>query len=462
MGKNKIVVHVPNYMYFGGDVVHGVVELNLDSSIKSRGVRMVFHGYEDVLFQRQVGKTTVTYHEKWIFLQYRMDLAGSPREGRAKAPVDIIQPGVYRWPFSLKLPDFIAPSVKLTYGVRRYRCGAYVDIPRAFDLTYKIDLAVGGNTYNPYQYLSPGLPPAQRVNHKSFVFASGKLHMTSLIVKENFFVGDTCHVKVMVDNQSTKNVDFIQLSLVDHRTYYACGACQFMTKKLHKQKFDIAVPSKSSNTSYYEFVIPEVKYTSTTPSPVSGVKLIKVEFFVVVKLSLNWAIDLRTSHFINVMKRDPKFVYGLPMPGPSIPMTGRKAFYVPPHPPTFAPPQLDRHLWPNPISLQNFYGNSDGVPPVGPQPLPAYSIMVSSPSFADPASVDPSSPDPARGVDPASVPSDVPHPEPAVDYSKPEYQPHIAINYPAVDGYEFPQNTAIVAVEAGQFNADAEEESLMK
>ena len=44
--KNHILIHTPVNEYFGGDVINGLVELVVHKSVKTRGVHLIFRGFE--------------------------------------------------------------------------------------------------------------------------------------------------------------------------------------------------------------------------------------------------------------------------------------------------------------------------------------------------------------------------------------------------------------------------------
>ena len=86
--KNHIRIHLPAREYFGGDIINGIVELNLSKSVKNRGVRVIFRGFEYCMwlisskrmsinlftivhFDNNGGNSLVGVKDKNTFLMYK-------------------------------------------------------------------------------------------------------------------------------------------------------------------------------------------------------------------------------------------------------------------------------------------------------------------------------------------------------------------------------------------------------
>jgi len=304
MVKNKIEVHIPNLLYFGGDVVYGVVELNVGKELKSRGVRMLFTAFEKSNFTVQHGKYSSTYIEKHVFLMQRFDFAGVPREQRTKdTKVDHVQPGIYRWPFCIRLPDLVPASTQIPHGQITYRFSAYVDIPMAFDLKHAVDIHVGGNMIPLNAFLTAN--ESVLTNDKGFMFGSGKLHMTVAAPNTNIFAGERFYFRLTVNNESSKNVDAIKARLSLHSMVYAEGHSHGNPHvDIEKETYELRVPHKSQNTFDLSFVVPP----TAVPSVVLGeiTRLTCIIYHLIIRLDVPMAADLEVDFPVFIMRKDPK------------------------------------------------------------------------------------------------------------------------------------------------------------
>jgi len=367
MGGNKIQVHVPRYKYFGGEVINGVVELTVKSELKSRGIRMVFAAFEYTYWKTGSGKHKHTHTEKRIFLTHRFDFAGTPRHLRhtPEGQTDVVNPGVYHWPFSVLLPLNIPPSIELPQGAIRYHFTAYVDIPMAFDLKHVAAVNVGGELFSREIYTLPA-PPLTLEDHKTFLFASGKMSMTATIPKTNLFAGEVIPIKLHVQNDSTKNVDAIKVQLVAHIKYYAHRSTESSIQRPDAWKVTIPhqIPEKQTVDFEIPFTLPHI-FPSINKPYTQGVawevKLLFLEYKLIVRLDVPWASDAEVAFPIHVMELNPRWpMYYVPA----------VEVYYPPLPMQQSPPQGDgapqQQNYGPPPSGQMF-GPPPSAPPIYPE-----------------------------------------------------------------------------------------------
>lgn len=68
---------------------------------------------------------------------------------------DVLQPGIYEYIFSFKLPDVLPSSYESTYGSIRYKVKGVVDRPWRFDYkaeaVFKVNAPVDLNNYPQYR-----------------------------------------------------------------------------------------------------------------------------------------------------------------------------------------------------------------------------------------------------------------------------------------------------------------------
>eukprot|EP01111_Echinosteliopsis_oligospora_P011910 TRINITY_DN4028_c0_g1_i1.p1 TRINITY_DN4028_c0_g1~~TRINITY_DN4028_c0_g1_i1.p1 ORF type:complete len:392 (-),score=85.40 TRINITY_DN4028_c0_g1_i1:57-1232(-) len=352
MGKNSIHIYVPDCVYYGGDVVCGVAELKVEGTLKSRGVRLLFAGYEYTNWSTGAGKHRRTHSETHVFLKHRWDFAGTARHLRKEkdAQVDILETGVYRWPFSVVLPPNVPASCALTHGFICYKVTVYVDIPMAIDLKKSVGIAVGGELFTRGFYTIPSLPLSLS-DHKTFLFASGDLAMTATVPRQNWFAEEVIPIHLSVKNDSTKEVETIKVQLCAKYHYVAHGSTESDTIEPSewKQTIDHKIEKKSNLEIDLQYKLPKITPTVEDCSNKGvgwHVRLITISYFLRVRLDVPWAIDLDVSFPVRVMLLNPRYpIYYIPSQAPMV--------YAPPPSPIpqiFAPPPQGQIFGPPPPS----------------------------------------------------------------------------------------------------------------
>lgn len=436
---NSIKIIVPEQLYFGGDVIYGVVELELTEPIKNRSVRLLFNAFEKTSWDEQ----SVVYEQRHVFLNHTLDFSVHTEK-------DDISRGVYRWPFAIGLPKLIPPSCVVPHGKIEYNICSYVDIP-PFELKNVVTLEVGGNLFDQVAYSMPTKPVCQS-GEKKYLFSSGKLKMEVTIPKFHFLVAETAPIEVTITNESVKSVDAIKVSLVTH-IYCHAQSKKKITKLLrHKHIYETKMKGKTNKVCPLKYEIPDVIPTTASAELESegDPKLVQIYHLLRIVLDVPWAVDLEIEIPIIIMKTNPR---AATYPNPS--------------------PQEEKSLIqgvPLPISENK---QIDISPPLSSSPLPSSS----PPSSPPPSSFPPQkhkgkSPTKkekenergkkeTKSTPPLPPPSAVPlrvSPESLPVIPAPPQTPPI---YPVVANYQYPKDTNAVTVEIGSKTLNEEVEKIM-
>lgn len=127
-----ISVELPRTAYYMGEVVEGIVSLELTRETPSHGLYLDILGREATEITRGSGKNSVTYRDHKDLCAWRITLQG---------PGDI-PPGTYRFPFHFQVPLDGLPSYVGTHASVRYTLTARLDVPLWLDTTSTMEIYV--------------------------------------------------------------------------------------------------------------------------------------------------------------------------------------------------------------------------------------------------------------------------------------------------------------------------------
>jgi len=128
----QLVLSVSKPYYVPGDIVDGVVELQVTKTARLRSIDLVSNGIEHTHIRVSHGKHSYTYTETNPMHQYSACLSG-PAE---------VPPGTYSYPFRFQLPPTLLPTYRGTNALVRYTVTANADIPFWFDAKQTVELLV--------------------------------------------------------------------------------------------------------------------------------------------------------------------------------------------------------------------------------------------------------------------------------------------------------------------------------
>lgn len=302
--SNKVLIHLDRTDFTGGDVVAGELEVRIDTTIPVRGVRLLFHGYEQSYWSQGAGRVRSggtgwvrdTHSETRELFKEEITLFGDPPLDTAALISDsfvglfasgnyhTLEPGNYRYPFSFTLPDKLPGDYKS--GTDRskiqYLVKGYLDIPLKIAIEQTVPLTIHE------VYDGNGGHQVSVVKEQSLFESGTSVKIEASLDKSAFFPGETidCHLKI--ENRSGKPVEAINLTLRKLKNLSAKGVSTIKVEEVLTTRYkESTIPAGETGELDLPFVIPENLY----PTIVSS-RLVQIEYRLVVALEIPWASGL--------------------------------------------------------------------------------------------------------------------------------------------------------------------------
>eukprot|EP00026_Physarum_polycephalum_P007762 Phypoly_transcript_07828.p1 GENE.Phypoly_transcript_07828~~Phypoly_transcript_07828.p1 ORF type:complete len:452 (+),score=43.86 Phypoly_transcript_07828:156-1511(+) len=260
---SSLKVYVPSRIYFGGDILEGIISLDISQPIDSSGIALTLCGME---------KTKVNFNEKGkppskeehIFLSVSKRYAITP-EGSTGIP-----PGKYSFAFAFKLPPRLPATFKSEGAEIVYELKVNADVQPLFLLNDTVVLDIGGNIYDDTEFTS-GQTPVHKVGQKD-VFWGGTVQVEATLLKSNFYIGEKVPILVKIDNRSGQKVRGVRVEIKCEQTTIAhpfLQNCFFFFTLCFIFSVTGIRNSKGSTTPFFyknleTFEIPVLKYSSQT------------------------------------------------------------------------------------------------------------------------------------------------------------------------------------------------------
>ncbi len=301
--SNEVLIQLNKTDFIGGEVVSGELEVKIDTAIPVRGVRLLFHGYEQSYWSQGAGRVRSsgtgwireTYSETLDLFKEEMTLFGDPPLDTAALISDsfaglfasgnyrTLEPGNYRYPFSFTLPDNLPGDYKggADRSKIQYLVKGYLDIPLKIDIEQTVPLTIQE------VYDRSDEQPVSVVNEQSLFESGTSVRIEASLDKNAFFPGDTidCHLKI--ENQSGKPVEAVNITLRKLKNLTAKGASTTNAEDVLTKKYQESIPTGETAKLNLPFAVPGNLY----PTIVSS-RLIQVEYEIVAALEIPWASGL--------------------------------------------------------------------------------------------------------------------------------------------------------------------------
>merc|ERR1712000_525593 len=285
-GTIDLVLSKPYYL--GGELVTGVVNLQIVAPIQANKICVKFKGVE-----RTKIENTVVYTDAEGNMQTRQDAYKLPFQFQLPAQL----PGVFYDERKESDGDKIKAAIM-------YKVKAFVDMPGK-DVADKSFLIVNS-------LLAKSPKPVVETGSKKFMFGgSGKLYMTVELAKNVFMPGETLYCRCKIKNESKKNVKAIKIKLMREVTVKAKSKKKFKNQEMQRKVFP-GCPKKSETEVMLELPLSAQMFPSTEG------QLCKLKYHLDIEADVPMAPDLEVH---------PKIVLAL-LPIQGVPMFNPFACYT--------------------------------------------------------------------------------------------------------------------------------------
>lgn len=301
--SNNILIHLSKTDFSGGEVVSGDLELQIDTAIPVRGVRLLLHGYEQSYWSRGAarmrssgsGGSRATNSETLDWIKEEITLFGDPPLDVAALISDsftglfasghyhTLEPGTHRYPFSFKLPELLPGDYEGSSNRSkiRYYLKGYLDIPLKIDIETTVPL-----TIHEVHSGSAG-KQVSAVNEKTLFDSGAFVKMQATLGKDVLLPGESVDCQISIENGSGKPVQAVVVSLQRVETLRVKGASTVNIEEVTATKYEQSAATGEAAELNLSFAIPDNLY----PTIVSG-DLVQVEYRILVALEIPWASGL--------------------------------------------------------------------------------------------------------------------------------------------------------------------------
>jgi len=299
--SNDLQIHLNKTDFTGGEVVTGELELKVDAPIPVRGIRVLLHGYEQSYWGRGsgrvrssgTGRVRTTHSQTRDLFNEEITLFGDPPLDTAALISDsftglfssghyhTLEPGSYSYSFSFTLPEDLPGDYEdsTDRSKIRYLVKGYLDIPLKIDIEQTVQLTIH-ETHDP-----AASQPVSVSSEKTLFEAGTSVKMKADMEKNVFLTGEILDCRLMVDNQSGKEIQAVTVTLQKAETLSAQGASTVNIEEVHTKRYDqISIATGDSTDLNLQFELPGDVY----PSIVSS-ELVQVEYRLCCALEIPWA-----------------------------------------------------------------------------------------------------------------------------------------------------------------------------
>ncbi|XP_060600430.1 arrestin domain-containing protein 3-like isoform X2 [Ruditapes philippinarum] len=227
MGKLKtfaITLHSPTPVYYAGQTIDGVVTVELNDSMKMRGVKLEFTGRAYVHWTEQhstgSGKTRRTetrhYSATEIYFNFEFLLFG-PGTGST-----LLQAGHHTFPFTYTLPQNLPSSYESSIGNVRYQLKAKIDKPWKFDhKTKRMITVISMLDLNQQPAAAAAVQGQNSKNLCCLCCKSGPISAVFHVDRAGYVPGDTVFLNAEISNNSSRRMCASRVKLIMITSYHA-------------------------------------------------------------------------------------------------------------------------------------------------------------------------------------------------------------------------------------------------
>jgi len=226
MLKNELKIFFPQKEFFSNEVVKGYCELKLPEALEIIGLDLTFSGIEFGSWQQKNVKETNTFylHEE-VLIGPGSSLPTYDWLGRKKRPPSKLKEGTYKYPFQIQLPVENPPcynsaNAKISYQIKIEVLSANTKMT---NLIATAQVPVGGSLYN-LNFIGNNSNPVKVNEKRTFLLSKGVLDITLELQSGIYLAGDKMKLKLTMDNQTSKTISNITVSIVQIIQLYIYGS----------------------------------------------------------------------------------------------------------------------------------------------------------------------------------------------------------------------------------------------
>ncbi|XP_064633107.1 arrestin domain-containing protein 3-like [Lineus longissimus] len=270
VGKFEIVLNKEDAVYYAGDVVDGVIHLQMKEEQTCRGVRVRFTGECHTNVKDHEGDSADDEYE--VYFDNIITVFGNEKgEGQLAGENTYLQPGSHEYPFSYKLPHQNLPS-SFEFGKQsvRYYIKSYIDIHNGTDKAAKkfftvikpLDLNSNQDWLKPHHSDESKMFP-------NMCCGGSKMNIWAEVPRIGYLPGESILIRGAIQNKTRRPIKETKAILYQQ--------IQYRTKKKSDTTFRaIAVLEKQKNVSTWDNDV--LRIPSCVPSELDGCSLIDVRY----------------------------------------------------------------------------------------------------------------------------------------------------------------------------------------
>ncbi|XP_015524636.1 arrestin domain-containing protein 17 [Neodiprion lecontei] len=283
MGGTQLAIEYDreNGIYLPGELVSGRIVANFSSPKEIRGLRVKVVGEAKVRWTVKRGKSRTVYRGEENYFSSLFHLIGSDSGPTIELPA-----GHLVYPFSIQLPMGLPNSFEHKIGHIRYTIKATFDRPWKFDHEVKAAFTIV-SAYNLNERPQAALSIHGNMQKSFCCFCMGKGNLSAIISipSSGFVPGQIIPVTVECENNSTVEVEQIQVSL-RQKLRFEASSPYHRSKKVGSSVIKSQFNEPFANKSEEPVILP-LKVPALPPSNLEFCGIIDLDYVLRVTMSFS-------------------------------------------------------------------------------------------------------------------------------------------------------------------------------
>ncbi|XP_071103882.1 arrestin domain-containing protein 3-like [Haliotis cracherodii] len=331
--KFEVVFSPTQAIYYPGQTIQGHLTVELNDTMKMRGIRLRFQGKAEVEWTEGSGDNEEEYSEKEQY--FKDDILLDGRGSDASGAKLHLPAGRHTYPFTYQLPKDIPSSFEGKYGYVRYFAKGIIDKPWKFDHeTMKCFTVICPLDLNQETLATM---PAKESKSKTICCLccqSGPITATFTIDRQGYVPGEAIILKAEIENMSDGPIDSSSVTLTMETTFLAEGESKTTFEKVAKLQHEPILMGDHDYWNGDQLAIPPLPPTYLTSCTIIDIqytlKLTVSPPGLSLNLDINLPVIIGTIPVQNVPDRHPPITH----PGPA---AYTETIFSYPTPPAYPP-----------------------------------------------------------------------------------------------------------------------------